>query len=183
MSRTRFDQINCGVAQALDQLGDSWTLLIIRDALVGATRFQHFESNLGIAKNILADRLSKLVLNEVLSKERLDEPGQRFEYKLTAKGRDLWIVLTAMRLWGDKWVFGEAKVPAKFRERETGREVAGLIAVDADGVPVDASQLEWAPGPGWPKNLKVQEMVPWASPLLPRTKLSRKKARAPGART
>jgi len=60
MSRTRFDKINCGVAQALDQLGDWWTLLIIRDALIGATRFQQFESNLGISKNILADRLSKV---------------------------------------------------------------------------------------------------------------------------
>jgi DNA-binding HxlR family transcriptional regulator len=183
MSRTRFNDINCGVAQALDQLGDSWTLLIIRDALMGATRFQQFESNLGIAKNVLSDRLSKLVENGVLSKERLDEPGQRFEYKLTPKGRDLWIVLTAMRLWGDKWIFGEAKVPAVFRERGRGREVAGLIAVDADGVPVQASELEWAPGPGWPKGVNVEEIAPWESPPLSRTKRNRKKARAPGSST
>jgi len=166
MSRTRFDNINCGVAQALDQLGDSWTLLIIRDALMGATRFQQFESNLGIAKNVLSDRLSKLVENGVLSKERLDEPGQRFEYELTPKGRDLWILITAMRLWSDKWVFGEAEVPVKFRERATGREVARLVAVDADGVPVDASDLESVRGPGWPKGAKVPQAVPWASPPL-----------------
>jgi DNA-binding HxlR family transcriptional regulator len=183
MSRTRFDTINCGVAQALDQLGDSWTLLIIRDALVGATRFQHFESNLGIAKNILSDRLSKLVEHGVLSKERLDEPGHRFEYKLTPKGRDLWIVLTAMRLWGDKWIFGEANVPAKFREHGTGREVAGLVAVDADGVPVDASALELAPGPGWPKGAKVEEMSPWASPPLSPSTRRRRKDSAPGSKT
>jgi DNA-binding HxlR family transcriptional regulator len=75
------------LAQALDQLGDSWTLLIIRDALVGSTRFKEFEINLGIAKNVLSDRLSKLVENGVLEKNRLDEPGHRFEYKLTAKGQ------------------------------------------------------------------------------------------------
>lgn len=183
MSRTRFDEINCGVAQALDQLGDCWTLLIIRDALLGATRFQHFESNLGIAKNILSDRLAKLVENGVFSKERLDEPGQRFEYKLTPKGRDLWIVLTALRLWGDKWIFGEANVPAVFRERGTGREVAGLIAVDAEGAPVEASELEWAPGPGWPQGVNVGEIAPWASPPLSRSNWHRKKARRRGSIT
>jgi DNA-binding HxlR family transcriptional regulator len=171
MSRTRFDEINCGVAQAVDQLGDPWALMIIRDALVGATRFQQFESNLGIAKNVLSDRLSKLVEHGVFSKERLDEPGQRYEYKLTPKGRDLWIVITAMRLWSDKWVFGEARVPVKFRERRTGRDVAGLIAVDRDGVPVDASDLESARGPGWPKRAGGSQAVPWASPpLKPRTR-------------
>ena len=155
--------MNCGVAQALDQLGDWWTLLIVRDALLGASRFQHFESNLGIAKNVLSDRLAKLVDHGVMSRTRLDEPGQRYAYQLTAKGRDLWLVLTAMRLWGDKWIFGDENVPAKFRERSTGREVAGLVAVDADGVPVDASELEWSPGPGWPMSPSTRDTAPWAA--------------------
>ncbi len=94
---------------------------------------------------------------------------------LTPKRRDLWIVLTAMRLCGEKWIFGEANVPAKFRERTTGREVAGLIAVDVDGVPVDASTLEWAPGPGWPKSVGVEDLAPWASPPLSRRTRRRKK--------
>jgi DNA-binding HxlR family transcriptional regulator len=163
VSRKRFEKMNCGVAQALEQVGDWWTLLIVRDALFGATRFQHFESSLGIAKNILSDRLSKLVEHGILEKHRLDEPGRCYEYRLTGKGRDLWLLLTAMRLWSDKWVFGEERVPLKFRERGTGREVAGLVAVDADGVPVEAGDLEWAAGPGWsvdefvPKNLNEQE--------------------------
>ena len=169
MTRTRFNNIGCGVAQTIDQLGDSWTLLVIRDALMGATRFQQFESNLGIAKNVLSDRLSKLVENGVLSKDRLDEPGQRFEYKLTPKGRDLWIMITAMRLWSDKWVFGEAKVPVKFRERASGREVARLVAVDAEGVPVDGTDLESVRGPGWPKGAKQSQGLPWESPRLKRS--------------
>jgi DNA-binding HxlR family transcriptional regulator len=147
--------MNCGVAQALEQVGDWWTLLIIRDALFGATRFQHFEKSLGIAKNILSDRLSKLVEHEILEKHRLEEPGNRSEYRLTRKGRDLWLLLSAMRLWSDKWVFGEDQVPLKCRERGTGREVAGLVAVDADGVPVEAAELEWAAGPGWPAGESV----------------------------
>lgn len=174
MTRTHFDNINCGVAQAVEQLGDGWSLLIIRDAILGATRFQQFESNLGIAKNVLSDRLSKLVEHGVFAKQRLEEPGTRFAYELTAKGRDLWIVITALRLWSDKWIFGEERVPVKFRDRTTGRAVAGLVAVDADGVPVDASKLEWTRGPGWPKRATVPRDLPWATPPLSESKRRRK---------
>ncbi|MDJ0789725.1 MAG: helix-turn-helix domain-containing protein [Myxococcota bacterium] len=148
MSRKRFDDMNCGVAQALDQVGDWWTLLIVRDAFFGSTRFAQFEESLGIAKNILSDRLRKLVDHQVLSKERLDEPGNRFEYRLTEKGRDLWIVLTAMRLWSDKWVFGRDKAPLVVAEQDTGRALTALLAVGEDGKPVDPSKLEWRAGPG-----------------------------------
>ena len=126
--------------------------------------FSTSESNLGIAKNVLTDRLSKLVREGVMTKARLDEPGQRYAYELTRKGRDLWIPITALRLWGDKWVFGESKVPAKFKERSTGREVARLIAVDADGEPIDASDLEVAPGPGWPSHEGFLDDAPWCQP-------------------
>ena len=115
---------------------------------------------------MLTDRLAKLVEHGVLSKERLDEPGQRYAYTLTRKGRDLWIPITALRLWGDRWVFGEDRVPAVFRERRTGRQVAGLVAVDADGNALDASDLEIAPGPGWPHRGPTPEEEPWISPRL-----------------
>lgn len=177
MSRTRFHRMSCGVAQALEQIGDWWTLLIVRDALLGATRFQQFESNLGIAKNVLSDRLARLVRHGVMTKERLDEPGHRYAYELTRKGRDLWIPITALRLWGDKWIFGEARVPAKFRERRTGREVAGLVAVDAEGNALDASALELAPGPGWPKRVPVPDDSRWVTPRREPAKRSPGKAR------
>ncbi len=155
MSRTRFDQMNCGVAQALEQIGEWWTLLIVRDAFFERKRFSEFEESLGIAKNILSDRLRKLVQNGIFERERIPGPGQRYEYTLTKKGRDLWLMLTAMRLWSDKWVFGEDKVPALMRERDTGREVAALLAVAADGEPVDASQLEWVKGPGFTEGTPI----------------------------
>ena len=148
MSRKRFEAMNCGVAQALEQVGDWWTLLIVRDAFLGLKRFSEFEASLGIAKNILSNRLQRLVEHEVLAKTALDEPGQRYEYTLTKKGRDLWLVLTAMRLWSDKWVFGKSQVPLKARERDTGREVAALLAVDREGEPIDPRKLEWVAGPG-----------------------------------
>ncbi|MEM9176057.1 MAG: helix-turn-helix domain-containing protein [Myxococcota bacterium] len=147
MSRKRFQDMNCGVAQTLEQVGDWWTLLIVRDAFLDKTRFSEFQESLGIAKNILSDRLRKLVENGILEKERLDEPGARYAYRLTKKGRDLWLVLTAMRLWSDRWVFGERDVPLVAREEDSHREVAALLAVDRDGDPVEPGKLEWAPGP------------------------------------
>lgn len=148
MSRTRFESMDCGVAQALEQIGDWWTLLIVRDAFFGRKRFSEFQESLGIARNILTDRLQKLVEHEVMVKERLSEPGQRYAYTLSKKGRDLWLVLTAMRLWSDKWVFGRDGVPLVARERDTGREVAALLAVDERGDVIEPSKLEWAAGRG-----------------------------------
>lgn len=149
MPRNRYEEMNCGVAQALDQFGDGWTVLIVRDAFFGKSRFSEFQESLGIAKNILSDRLQKLVAHEILEKSRLEEPGERYAYSLTKKGTDLWPVLTAMRLWSDKWVFGKPDVPLVARENDTRREVASLLAVDRRGNPIEPGKLEWAPGPAF----------------------------------
>jgi len=143
MSRKRFDQMQCGVAQTLEQVGDWWSLLIVRDASLGIRRFADFEQSLGISKNILTDRLKKLVDHGILEKTRLDEPGVRFEYTLTPKGTDLWVVLTAMRLWADKWVFGEGNEPLIVRDAKTGRAVKRLLAVDENDRPITPRDLEW----------------------------------------
>jgi DNA-binding HxlR family transcriptional regulator len=148
MSRTRFDHMQCGVAQALEQVGDWWSLLIVRDASFGVRRFAELEQSLGISKNILTDRLNKLVDHGILEKTRLDEPGVRFEYVLTPKGTDLWVVLTAMRLWADKWVFGEGNEPLLARDTKTGRTVKRLLAVDERNRPITPRHLEWVLGPG-----------------------------------
>lgn len=148
MGRKRFEQMHCGVAQALEQVGDWWTLLIVRDAFFGARRFAEFERNLGIAKNILSERLQKLVEHEIFERRPVDGAGRRHEYVLTRKGRDLWLVLTALRLWSDKWVFGKGHEPYLAVDRDTGRALAGLRAVDESGEPIDPRNLRWAAGPG-----------------------------------
>ena len=135
--------MRCGVAQALEQVGDWWSLLIVRDASLGLRRFAEFERSLGISKNILTDRLNRLVEHGILERTRLDEPGVRFDYTLTAKGTDLWVVLTAMRLWADKWVFGEGNEPLIVRDAKTGRAVKRLLAVDEDNRPITPRHLEW----------------------------------------
>jgi DNA-binding HxlR family transcriptional regulator len=148
MARKRFEDMPCGVAQALEQIGDWWTLLIVRDAFFGVQRFQQFQQSLGISKNILSQRLGQLVDNGILERARLNEPGERYAYTLTPKGKGLWLVLTALRLWSDKWVFGEDRMPLVVRDGTTGKRVAKLVATDEDGQPVDARALRFEAGPG-----------------------------------
>ena len=92
------------VSRALDQLGGWWTLLIVNEAMLGTSRFDQFQGRLGTARNILSARLRGLVEAEILERSRYQEHPPRFEYRLTAKGRDLFPLLIAIRQWGDKWL-------------------------------------------------------------------------------
>lgn len=140
--------MNCSVARALDVLGDWWTLLVIREAFMGTVRFVDFQRNLGIAKNILAQRLRHLIEHGVL--ERVEAKGgvRRVEYRLTEKGSDLLAVMTALRQWADKWIFGRGKEPVVVRDRAGGRLVPRLRVTDASGNPVEFRDLVMEPGPG-----------------------------------
>jgi DNA-binding HxlR family transcriptional regulator len=148
MRRKRFDQMNCGIAQALEAFGDWWTLLIVRDAFFGARRFGDFQRSLGIAKNILSARLAHLVEHGIFERVDVGSEGERFEYRLTAKGEALLTVLTALREWSDEWVFGRGNEPVVVRDRRTGRRIAKLRVTDADGAPLKRSDLRALAGPG-----------------------------------
>ncbi|MFR9752928.1 winged helix-turn-helix transcriptional regulator [Nocardia sp. 004] len=103
MRRTSFEDMNCSLAQCLEVVGEWWTLLIVRDALFGVTRFDDFRARLGIARNVLTQRLEHLVDHGVLTREPYQDNPVRYDYRLTPKGRSLWLVVTAMRQWGDVW--------------------------------------------------------------------------------
>lgn len=133
MARKRFDDSNCSVARALNEVGDWWSLLIVLHAMYGTRRFVDFQQQLGIAKNILCDRLARLVDNQVLSKVDVGEHGSRFEYRLTEKGRDLFPVVVALRQWGDKWNPAPDETPLDLRDRATGRPISAVEVQDADG--------------------------------------------------
>lgn len=148
MGRKRFDQMNCGIAQALEILGDWWTLLIVRDAFFGIRRFSDFQAELGIAKNILSDRLQHLVDHEILERRAVGESGARFEYHLTAKGNALLPVLTTLREWSDEWVFGEGNEPVLIKHRKSGKPLPKLRIRDAKGKPVGRRDLRTEAGPG-----------------------------------
>ena len=145
MARKRFDDSSCSVARALNEVGDWWSLLIVLHAMHGTRRFVDFQQELGIARNILCDRLARLVDNEVLKKVDVGEHGSRFEYRLTEKGRDLFPIVIALRQWGDKWNPAPDQAPLDLRDRETGRTILPVDVRDADGKPLTVRDV-FVPG-------------------------------------
>jgi DNA-binding HxlR family transcriptional regulator len=102
-ARKSLDHLHCSVANTAELIGDRWTVLILRDAFMGVRRFDDFQKDLGIARNILTDRLEMLVGSGILTTRQYEDRPRRFEYRLTEKGRDLYDVLVAMWRWGDRW--------------------------------------------------------------------------------
>jgi len=107
MARTDFTERACSVARTLGLVGEQWSLLIMRDAFLGVRRFEDFQHHLGIARNILSDRLGKLVEHGILNKRQYSDRPVRSEYRLTSKGIDLFPVLFALQKWGDTWAMGD----------------------------------------------------------------------------
>jgi DNA-binding HxlR family transcriptional regulator len=139
--RRRFHDQNCSVAQALEVLGDWWTLLIIRDAFLGVRRFADFELRLGISKNVLTKRLTHLVAHQVLERVDAGTHGERYEYVLSSKGKDLITLLTALRQWGDRWIYGEGNEPVRVIDRRTGRPIPRVRLLDEVGEPLRGRDL------------------------------------------
>lgn len=133
MARKRFDDSNCSVARALNEVGDWWSLLIVLQAMYGVRRFVDFQQELGIARNILCDRLARLVDNEVLQKVEVGEHGSRQEYRLTDKGRDLFPVVIALRQWGDKWNPAPDGAPLNLRDRANDQPIRAMAVQSLDG--------------------------------------------------
>jgi len=141
--------MRCSVAGALELIGDRWTLLVLRDLGLGLSKFDEFQDSSGIANTTLSTRLKHLEENGIVARTRYRERPPRDEYRLTAKGRDLWKVLTALREWGDRWdASGYGAPTIEVVDRKTGRELR-LALVDPEtrrAVPRDRITLR--PGPG-----------------------------------
>jgi DNA-binding HxlR family transcriptional regulator len=128
----------CAIERSLAVVGDRWSMLILRDALAGITRFAEFQAQLGVATNVLAARLDKLVAAGVLRRQAYKDPGERArpEYRLTAAGFDLCVVLGALQQWGDTYMpLPGGPVTARC-ERNTGRPV-NVSFIDESGSPID----------------------------------------------
>lgn len=141
MTRKRFENSACAVARALSEVGDWWSLRIVLQAMYGTRRYVDFQRELGIARNILGDRLERLVTDGVLRKVDVGEHGCRYEYRLTDKGRDLFVVVEALRQWGERWTTGGDQLGPVVRDRASGRPVAPLRVCDADGKPLDIREV------------------------------------------
>ena len=147
VERKSFAGMHCSVAQCLEAVGEWWSMLILRDAFLGVTRFDQFQERLGISRNILNQRLAGLVGAGVLAKVPYSDHPPRYDYRLTDKGRDLWPVLTAMRQWGDKYEAPDGP-PVKLIHNNCGQVSDAMLVCSSCGEPVGARDVRAAPGPG-----------------------------------
>jgi DNA-binding HxlR family transcriptional regulator len=133
MTPTDFSAMDCSVARTLDVIGDKWSLLILRDAFYGVRRFDDFREDLGIARNVLTDRLQKLVATGVFERRPYEERPPRYEYRLTQKGRALLPVLLAMIAWGDRWANDADIPPVTLTHTTCGCVTHAVVACDQCG--------------------------------------------------
>ena len=148
--RADFSAMNCSLARALEIAGDGWTMLILRDAFIGATRFVDFAESLGIARNILSSRLEALVAAGVMDREGAEH---RPRYRLTQKGRELFPVLVALAQWGDAWL-SEGHPPIRF-EGPDGEPLAPLEVRSQAGQMLSSEDVRFSPGPGADERTKL----------------------------
>jgi DNA-binding HxlR family transcriptional regulator len=131
--RTSLQHDSCPIARSLDAIGDWWSLLIIRDALLGIRRFGEFQKNLGLAKNILAVRLRTLVDREILSMAPAADGSAYQEYALTEKGRAVFPILVALRQWSEEFDQCPQEIATILVDHEKGRPVRKLELRSEDG--------------------------------------------------
>jgi DNA-binding HxlR family transcriptional regulator len=143
-----YDSQNCSIARALEVLGDRWTLLVIRDAFMRVRRFEDFQRDLGVARNVLADRLARLVDEGILKRVRYQERPDRYEYRLTEKGIDLWPVTMALLQWGDAYYAPEVGPPQVVRHRDCGGEITRHLTCAKCGAELGPRDVAAEPGPG-----------------------------------
>ena len=152
MTVRSYDRHACPIAQTLSVVGDQWTLLLVRDVLRGARRFETFQSGLGISRNLLARRLKQLVAEGLLERTRI--PGsRRYEYKPTEKCRDLRLTILALAEWGERWRADPKGARLELRERETDAEIGVRFCRLDDGRAVDAADVVTRAGPAASPNL------------------------------
>src|SRR5438093_52774 len=149
MLKSDYEGQDCSIARALEIVGERWTLLIVRDAFLGLRRFDQFQQSLGIARNVLTDRLNRLVDEGILERVRYSERPERFEYRLTPKGRELNIALTALRQWGDKHL---SERPPRLLRRKADKKPVVAALVPRGTKVLGPEEVETVPGPGWARS-------------------------------
>lgn len=132
----------CALPAALEAVGERWSFLILRGTFNGLAHFEEFQSTLGIARNILSNRLARLVEHNILRREPDSADRRKVAYRLTDKGRALLPALIALRQWGESWISGMPSNPVLV-DRQSRRPVAPVAVRAADGRALQLSELEW----------------------------------------
>jgi DNA-binding HxlR family transcriptional regulator len=133
--------LSCPLPAAVGLIGEKWAFLIMRGALNGLKHFEEFQAGLGIARNILSDRLSKLVAGGILERKPDPDDGRRVIYSLTPKGEGLLPVVLALRQWGEEWGYGSMNVV--LADRRDGKAVRKICVVSHDGRELKLGDLTW----------------------------------------
>ena len=145
VERKSFADMHCSVAQCLEVVGEWWSLLIVRDVFLGVTRFDRLQERLGISRNILQQRLNRMVDADVLQKVPYSEHPPRYDYRLTSKGRDLWPVLTAMRQWGDRYAAPDGP-PVQMVHKGCGKVAHAVMTCSGCGQRITARDVRQVAG-------------------------------------
>ena len=159
MKRTPFAHWPCSIARSVDILGDWWTPLVLREAYYGLRRFDEFEASLRIGRNVLTQRLKRLVDEGLLERVQYSERPPRFEYRLTEKGRDFWPVLAAMAAWGDRWLDRGRGEPVLLRHTTCDHLTTATVACSHCGEPLRLAEVRTSLGPGYPERLREQALA------------------------
>lgn len=146
LGRTYDDQV-CSIARTLEVVGERWSLLIVRDALLGLRRFDEFQQSLAIARNVLTDRLTKLVEHGVFERVRYQDRPARYEYRLTPMGEELFLPLLALMHWGDRHLAGDVGPPRLVEHSGCGGSVVEELVCSGCGRKVTPGQVHTRPGP------------------------------------
>lgn len=144
----RLANAQCSMARAMAVVGDRWSILILREAYYGTKRFDEFEYYIGVAPNILSNRLKRLVDAGIMQRVPLPEHSTRYEYVLTEKGRDFFPAYLALKRWGDNWLAEPEGPQVVFRERAAGREIEYPKLLAASGKPLRLEDVEVVAGAG-----------------------------------
>jgi DNA-binding HxlR family transcriptional regulator len=148
MQRTDFHAMPCSIARTLAVVGEAWTPLILRDVVFGLTKFDEIQRDLGVATNVLTDRLGTLVSHGLLTREPYQDRPPRYRYELTEKGADLLPVLLALMRWGDKWSAEPAGPPVTVVHRRCGQPTEPLMVCKTCKGPLHAGEVAARGGPG-----------------------------------
>ena len=130
------------VRQALEVFRDPWSFAVLQEAFFGIHRFDDFQRNLGISRSVLAKRLAHLVDHDVLERRRYQQRPDRFEYRLTQRGREMYPIFVALQQWGERWL-GDEGATVRLVHQQCGKTTQPRLTCDACGEPVRAEDISY----------------------------------------
>ncbi|MFN2561383.1 MAG: winged helix-turn-helix transcriptional regulator [Jatrophihabitans sp.] len=159
MKRTTFANWPCSIARTVDLLGDWWTPLVLREAFYGTTRFDDFERVLGIGRNVLTQRLGRLVDADILERKAYQQNPPRYDYVLTDRGRDFFPVLAAINSWGDRWLATDDGPPVVMEHASCGHDTTAEVVCANCGEPLRLADVSLHLGPGYPERHRAAALA------------------------